>query len=228
MSAAGFASAAVGATFTTPTVNLLLSGDSVVANGLELPYTVSLPSAAGSGGQDVTITSNSGGLLLSTTAAGAGSSSITVNVAQGSSSTTFFVQGAANSGSGTITAAASGYSSASATLSLARAGVVIVPSVSGSAGSTGSAQLFFVYLDSTGTPQFDNTFLLGSNSVSVGVSSTNSSVASVPSSVTIQPGKGPGGVPITFGSSGSATITITQPAGFGTPNADQSGAVIVQ
>ncbi len=229
VSAPNFASANVTATYSSQQPVLLLTGpDSVVANGLELPYTLSLPSNAGPNGQPVTIQSNSGSLLLSATAAGAGSSTLNVTVAPNSSSVVFYVQGTTNSGNGTITASAPGFTSANSTLTLAPAGLIISPSVSGSPNSSGADQLYFVYLDSTNTPQFDNSFLLANHSATFNVSSGNSSVASVPSSITITPGNGPGGVPINFGTAGSTTIQITEPAGFGQPNAYTSSSVTVQ
>ncbi len=227
VNAPNFTSASVTANYTTHQPVLLLSGDPVVAKGLELPYTLSLPAKAGPTGQQVTVQSNSSSLLLSATAAGAGSATLNLTVPANALSIVLYVQGAASSGSGSITASATGYTSNTQSLTLAPAGIVITPSISGTSNSTGSDQLFFVYLDSTNTPQFDNSFLVADQAVTFGVSSGNSSVASVPSSITITPGNGPGGVPVTFGNAGSTTISITEPTGFGQPNAYTSSSVTV-
>jgi hypothetical protein len=229
VTAPNFGSATVQAMFTNTAQILVLSGDTNLGKGLELPYTLSLPNNAGSGGQAVTIMSNSSSVLLSATAAGAGSTTLNLTIPANTSSIVFYVQGASSAGSGTITASATtGFTSANATLTLHPSGVIITPSVSGSPNTSGADQLFFVWLDSSNTPQFENAFMVASNSIAIGVSSGNSTVASVPSTITITPGNGPGGVPINFGSAGSTTISITQPAGFGLPNEYTNSAVIVQ
>lgn len=227
VTAPNFTSASVTATYTTQQPALLMTGDPIVANGLELPYTLSLPAKAGSNGQQVTIQSSSSSLLLSATAGGAGASLLNLTVPANTSGITFYVQGAANAGNGNITASATGYSSNTQSLTLAPAGIVIIPSISGTANTAGSAQIFFVYLDSTNTPQFDNSFTVANQAVTLGVSSANPSVASVPSSITMNPGNGAGVVPVAFGNAGSTSISITQPAGFGQPNAYTSSSVTV-
>src|SRR5581483_10637094 len=98
--------------------------------------------------------------------------------------------------------------------------IVISPSsASGNAGSSTSLGLFVVLLDSTNTPQATDEILAGSAPLSVPVSSDTPSVASVPTRVSIQAGSASGSIPITLGSAGTATISVTQPAGFTTPNA---------
>jgi hypothetical protein len=227
VTAPGFTSAVIGATFSNQQQALLLSGDSNLANGLELPYTVSIPNNAPAGGQAIVLTSNSGSILFSTTAAGTGSASLTVTIPANASSLTFYVQGTAASGSATITAAATGYTSATASLTLHPAAVVIAPFGGGSPNTPGSVPLFFAWLDSSGTPNIDQ--YQTPKALSVSLSTSNSSVAPVSSPLSIPAGNNAGSVPINFGSAGSATIPITQqPSGFGTPNTDTSSSITVQ
>ncbi len=230
VSAPGFTAANVNANFVNQQPILTVQGDSVVGNGFELPYTVSLQNNAGSSGQPITVSSNNPNVLLSATAAGTGAQTLNLTVPAGGLAASFFVQGASNAGTATLTLSSPGYKDLTTSVSLAPGAVIIAPSVSGAANSTGSDQLFFVYLDNTNTPQFDNSLLLANNSITIGVSSANSSVASVPSTIKITPGNGPGGVPVTFGSpsGASTTITITEPAGFGQPNKFTTSTVSIQ
>ncbi|MBV9265639.1 MAG: hypothetical protein JO061_05670, partial [Acidobacteriaceae bacterium] len=226
-SASGFISAQVTANFVPPSSKLLLTpNDTTIGNHLESLWTLDLPQNAGSGGQAVTITSTSGSVLLSATDAATGSTSLNLTVPAGQSSITFWVQGGANSGTATVTASASGFTSATQTVTLAPSGFGIVPQVFGSPNSSGSAQIFVGWLDSGGTPHFGDEEVVAA--ATLGVSSSNSSVAAVSSTFTFPALATSGNLPVTFGSAGSATITITQPSGFTTPSADQSSAVTVQ
>ena len=235
-SAAPFTSAQVIANFTNPP-GLLVNGGLTIGKSLQYFDTVTLPSSAGTGGVPVTIQSSSGQLLLAVAPTDAGSSSIIVTVPQGQRSVNFYVQSLTDTGSGTYAASASGFtSSPNISAQFAPSGIVISPpsmSISLAAGSA-TASVFPAALDGSGAFVAAEPLAGGVSSVSVAVSS-NSAHATVPASVTLQPGLDPATVnlfnlnnlTITPVSQGPATISVTQPAGFATPTSNTSTAVTV-
>ena len=226
-SATGFASAQVTATVTHTLPPLLFAnGDGTIGKNLESQYTVLVPQNTSAGGVQVTIQSNSSLISVSASPTGAGSSSIVLSVPTNTSTATFYVQGLANSGAAIVTGTAAGYQTATANIQLAPSAIVIAPNaVSGNAGASTSAGLFVVVLDSTNTPQATDELIAGSSPVSVPVNSDTPTVASAPTRIAIQPGSGTANVPITLGVPGTATISITEPTGFTTPNSSVSTLV---
>lgn len=214
-SATAFQPAAVQATYTAPDTNMIVSGDSVIGTNLESPYQVSIPLAAGSSGQQVTITSNSPSIFLSATVKGTGASSLPLTIPSGKTAASFYVQVFSNSGTGTISITSPGLTTNTPTITFAETAIVIPPFANGSPNSTGTLPAFVAYLDSSGmNPTVGDEVIAGPNAISFTLGSSTPSIVSVPATNTVPVGSNTLNVPLTFGSSGTATITVTQPAGF--------------
>ena len=234
-SAPSFASAQVGATFGPQ--NLILNGGLTLGKSLQGSDSVTLPSNAASGGVQVTITSNSPSLLLAVSPADVGSGTIVVTVPGGSRAAPFFVQSASASGSGTYTASLTGLGSATATAQFVPSGIVVFPPNVSASAATGSIQVsvFPAALDATGAPSIAEPLAGGLSPLTVVVQSSNTSVATVPASVTVSAGLNPNTVnlfsldnlTISTPHQGSATISITEPAGFSTPTSLTKTSVTV-
>ncbi len=228
-SAQNFASAQVTANYTLQGLNLGLScNDTTVGYDLSTQCLVSLPNNAGTGGQVVTIGSSSPSLLfVANSPVGTGTQSLQITIPAGGSTATFYAQVTSSSGSGNITVSSPGDTLASTMVTFAPSGVIIFPSTSGSPNSTGTVPVLVTWLDSTNTPQQGTDELLITG-VTIGLQTSNSAVASVASTLNIPANSQLASLPVTFGSAGSATISLTQPAGFTTPNTDTSSSVTVQ
>jgi len=225
----GFSSAQVAATVTNFTPPLLFSnGDTTIGQNLESQYTVTLPQDAGPNGAQITVLSSSANVQVSASAAGAGSQSIALTLSPNTRSTTFYVQGRANSGTAIVTATASGFESAIASIQLVPAAIVIFPTfATGTVGSSTSVSLFPALLDSANTPTGTSQLLAGPLSTNVSVNSDNPTVATVPTSITFQAGTNNFPLPITYGTAGRAIISLTEPTGFTVPNSLTAEAVTV-
>jgi hypothetical protein len=113
-------------TATVSTPNLVLFPTvATVGKNLQQIGTVLLGQVAGPGGVEVTLTSNSGQLLLSSTGTQTGALSITLTVPAGQTSATYFMQALVDSGAATYTATAPGFAPKTATVNMARSGVVL-------------------------------------------------------------------------------------------------------
>jgi hypothetical protein len=224
----GFASSQVAASVTAFAPPLLFSeGDTTIGQNLESQYTVTLPQNAGPAGLQITVLSGSPLMQVSATRDGAGSGSLVLAVAPNTRSATFYVQGRATTGTATLTATAAGFASATTSIQLAPAAIVLFPpTVSGTAGSTTSLMLFVALLDLTNTPIPTSQLLAGPLSANVSLSSSNQTVAAVPTSVDFQPGTGSVVIPITLRAPGFTGISLTEPSGFTVPNSHTSATVI--
>jgi hypothetical protein len=180
----------------------------------------------------VTLTSNDPNLLLSTTQAGVGQSSIVVTVMPPNITGAFFMQALGNLGdTPTFTASAAGWGSSTATVTVAPSGVIISGpllepflTASVAAGPTP----FYVYtaeLDSSGNVVNEEPLAAGSSSstsITVQLSSSDTTLGAVPPSVVIPAGSGGSDTPVSANftpvNAGSLTITAAAPSGFNTPN----------
>jgi hypothetical protein len=227
VSASLFTSAQVGAIWTSS--SLVVDSIEGVGKGLQQSANVILPLIAGSGGVPVTITSNFPALLLlSATSTAAGASSIVVTVPAGSNHATFYVQALVSSGSGTYTASSPGLVSKTGTAFFGKSGVVIDPSpLSRSlASSPATGTVYTALLDSSNALVALQP-LAGGAPLTVSVQSGNTAIATVPASVTIQPGLDRITLPITLTGTGSTSISVIQPAGYTTPTSFTSIALTV-
>jgi hypothetical protein len=196
----------------------------VIGKNLQAPGMVLLGEPAPSSGLSLTLTSNSGQLLLSASPTAAGSASITIDIPAGQSSAPFVMQAFAESGTATYTVAAPGYGSRSATVSFAPSGIVI-------AGPLGPGFPLSMPVSAAGQEVTVSTALLdpdtgsyvmsqplaGGTELAVSLTSSDSAVASIQSTVTIHGGTDSVVMPFTLLSAGSVTLAVETPAGFTTP-----------
>ena len=229
---AGFSTPANGLNSVTVTGNTqsLTPSSMTVGQGLEATANV-LFTGQTTAQTDITLTSHDPTkLLLSVTPNGAGSASITLSVPPGHiNSQDFYLYGLAKSGTVDYSAAANGFNGGIGTVTLAPSGFVI--SGPGGIGATD----FFT------TPQAGDTqitispailnqangfvakqALAGSGSVDVVVTSSNQSVGTITSPVTVSGGSSGATTffhPLT---TGATTLAVSTPAGFTTPTNDTS------
>jgi hypothetical protein len=222
VSATGFGSASVSATVTGQ--SLIIDSGFLIGFSFEQMATVTIPAPAGSGGATVTIQSNSPSLLLAVNATDPGASQITVTVAQGSRVGTFFIYAATNSGSGTYTATFPGVSPVTGTAQFTNSGFVIIPITSTTIDHTQQTstqlEIFAAILDSSGNPlSFVTQPLAGNQQLRISVQSS-SGAATVPATVSLQPGIDHVIVPVTIVGAGMPSISVSQPGGYTTPTVD--------
>jgi hypothetical protein len=206
-----------------------------VGQKLEISTTLTLSVPAGSGPAclpqpqpclSITLTSSDPSkLLIAGHATDAGAASLVVPVSQGTTQLTgIYVQALVSSGTANIVATATGYTSGTATFTLAPSGVVLIGpngigslSASISQGLTASMTVSAAQLDSSlNFVQMGQ--LRGSQSISVTVSSSNTSVGTISGSpVTLNGGDTTGAVTFHAALSGSTTVTAAPPSGFSTP-----------
>ena len=236
-SAAQFASAQVTANFTPPP-SILVNGGLTIGKFLEQFDTITLSAIAGAGGVPVTVQSSSGQLLLGVSPTDAGSNSIIVTVPAGQRSVNFYVQALTDTGAATYTASSPGLTSSPAiSAQFAPSGIVIFPSSINASIAAGSARVSVIpaQLDASHNPVTAQPLAGGQPALTVAVSSNNTTNATVPASVVLQPGLDPASVNLfTLNNltisplhTGSATILVTQPSGFTTPISLTSTAVTV-
>ncbi len=183
----------------------------------------------------VTLTSANPSLVqFSTTATGAGSGTLVVTIPAGSQSVPVYIQAFGSSGTVQYTAAASGYATNSATVTLTPSGAVVVGPFGQflSAPLSGGATPVTVYttqLDPNNANADTGNYqqLAGGLSVTVNLTSTNTSTGTVPTSVTIQGGSNSATANFTPLAAGSTSINAGTPAGYTTPGTDGSLPVIV-
>jgi hypothetical protein len=169
----------------------------------------------------LTLTSNSSNLLISGSAAGPFSQSITLQLTGGSLSVpNFSVQSLAGSGSGQLTASATGYNSDTAIINLTPSGIMWF---NGSFNTTtGSADTSLTLIAAqlnpgTLTLQSFQSIRTGLNA-SVIINSSDTTVGTVVSPVTIAADTNSTTTGFHPVAAGTATLAITTPVGFTTPN----------
>jgi hypothetical protein len=203
---------------------LIVASNATVGQGLETTAQVTLQGATPSD-LPVTISSNDPGkLLLSTDPTAAGQGSLTITIRAGFSRAQFYVYGLGNSGSVTYSATASGYGSSNGTVTLAKAGFVLIgpfgqgqdfPTTAQSQPSGLDVQT--AMLNATGNPVASQA-LAGGSPVQVNVTSQNTSVGTITTSpVNIAPGTFDALTNFQPLSNGSTLISAVGPAPFAAP-----------
>ena len=212
----------IAVTISTP--GIALTDGAAIGFNLEIPATVGLGAPAPAGGVLVTLTSNSSQLRLSPTGSSAGSASITVNIPEGSTSTSFYLQGLASSGSATYTASAPGYSNRTGTIVLAPSGPVLAGPFgvgtsffqASAAGANVPITVYMAQLDPS-THNFVNVqSLAGGQTLSFSLNSTSPAVGTIVTPVTLTGGStSSSGIISQFDpvSQGSAIVSVATPAG---------------
>lgn len=183
----------------------------------------------------VTLTSTNGSLLkFSTTATGVGSSTLVVTIPAGSTTANYYVQAFGSSGTVQYTTSAAGFATNSATVTMTPSGAVVLGPYGDflSLSLSGGAQPFTVYMTQLDPNNNNNDTgnyqaVAGGLSVTVNLNSQNTSVGTVPTSVTIQGGSSSATAQFTPLHTGQSTITTSTPAGYTTPGSDNSLPVIV-
>ena len=213
---------------------LTLSGGTIGQN-LEINTTLTLSIPAGSGPAclpqpaaclTVTLTSSDQTrLVIGGHATDAGVKSLDIPVGQGVTQLTgIYIQALGNSGTANITVSAPGYTGSTTTFTLAPSGIVIAGpngigglSATTSEGLSTSLSVFPAQLDSS-LNYVQVQQLRGTLSVSVSVTSSNTTVGTIKTSpVTINGGDTTGSTTFSALVAGSTTVTAAAPSGFSTP-----------
>jgi hypothetical protein len=203
-----------------------------IGRNLQASGTVLLGEPAPPDGLSVTLTSNSGQLLLSPSATTAGSGSIVIAIPAGQSSASFYMQALAESGAATYTVSAPGYSPRSATVTFAPSGVVIAgplglgfPFSAPASDAPQQVTVFTALLDPATGSFVMSQALAGGADLEVPLTSSDPAVASVQPAVTISGGNDSAVIPFTLSRSGSVTLSVEAPPGFTEPRQFTSLAV---
>ena len=218
---------------------LAVTDQLLIGQNLQVGGNVGLGEAAGTGGVQVTITSDDPTqLLISRSATEVGAKSIMVTVPASAVSATYVLQALGKAGTATYTATARGYSSRTGKIGLAPSGVVIAPSPYGPPDeaelfrkSGEGARGFIAHLArntemplSVWTAQLDPITLRSADitvqplragiSITVNVESSNPAAGKVTSPVIIQGGTEIGHAQFTALSKGTTLITAITPSNF--------------
>ncbi len=209
-----------------------------VGNGLQASEQVNLggvvpgnPNIQGSG-INITVTSNSSSITLSTTPGGTAASSIQVFAQAGQTlSSVFYVNGLASTGSGTFTAMApNGFGNATATATFTYSSIEIAgPSTQPGAGilttPTGGPQNVYLYSAQVSSSGVFIGYQPVANAQSVTVVKTVTGAFSSP--VTIAAGTAATQTTFTPTAVSSGTLAVTEPSGFINPQVGASISVQV-
>lgn len=243
--------AAVTAIVRTPGIALM--GQIRLGQNLQVGGVVGLGEAAAES-VPVTLTSEDPKrLLLSLTEKDVGSESITVTIPPGKVNGSFYLQGLGSSGTANYNASAPGYASRTASVGLTPSGVVITPSPYGPPdeaelhrkeasetprGFVASLSkpekmdlvVWTVQLDPDTLRSADVTVqpLRAGMSLRVAVNSSDPSVGSIVSPVTIAAGKDHGATTFTPVGRGSTKISVVTPDGFTTSSNSTSVSAVVR
>jgi hypothetical protein len=183
----------------------------------------------------VTVSTSNSSLLLSATGTTLGQSSIQLTVPAGSTSASFYLQAQPAAVSGTsaaYTVSAPGYATHNASLTFMKSGIVIA-TVNGVGGLSGqdfvslsanaSGVQYTVYTAQlTAANKFSQiqTLSPGSQPVSVTLTSSSTSIGTIVSPVTINPGSVGATSTFTPKGTGLTLVSVTAPAGFTPSNND--------
>ncbi len=236
-------------TVTVSAPSITVSPQATVGAGLELGQSASL-GASQHGGVTVTVASNNAAVLVAKDGATAGAASFTVNLPNGQTGVSYYVQGV-SIGSATVTVSAQGFTSGTETVNVVQSGIEI----QGLPTSTTSLSTDDTFYVQVGLPNAQNTALSTVQNVRPGatplvftLTNSNASVAQLKSdepaatgqSVTkpIQPNiyypqwVSPGGISpygLAFDPTGvgTTTISVTGPSGVLTMTTSGSRVVSV-
>ncbi len=213
-----------------PPTNINVPSSITVGKDLQTISSLSLGSPAPAGGVSVTLTTDSSRALLSNSPTTLGSGSVALNIPQGQSSATFYLQALVNSGTSQINASAPGYTNASGSITFRPSGFVI--SLGGcvncggttinthTLASTTSIGIFSAYLDPvTLNYASQQNLRAGISPVSVNITSDNPSVGTIITSPVIFNGndvqKSTAFDPVGFPADGGSTVLrVENPVGF--------------
>jgi hypothetical protein len=204
------------------TSKIVLTADQIaIGKDLQVQGALFLSQAAPAGGTVVTLTSNSGSLLLAPGATDAGQNSIQITIPAGNTVANFYLQAIGSSGTATYTASAAGYLDGNATVFPTPSGVVLsstfdIPFVSTTVGGTVAVKVNMAQLDPSTNAYSQTQQLRGGLSLNVTVSTANAGIATVDSPVTINGGADPAGITTLVHGVGAGTtpVTVTQPFGY--------------
>ena len=223
--------ASIVANVITPGIGVPPDGTVFIGQKLQQQLSFSLGQLAPAGGVTVTLTSNdTSKLLLSKTASAAGTSQITINVAAGTNSGSYYVQSLGISGSPTYVATAPGYAMRTGSVTLTPSAPVISPPL-------GLGTPFFNTTVAAGPSPFTVSMaqlnpdltvsqieqVAAGQSFTVTVNNTNAAVGTIAASVTIPGGSDSVNTNFTPKSAGGTTVSVTTTAAN-----DKSIAVTVQ
>ena len=173
-------------TVTAPNTSLILcnvysitgTGSGTMGYNSACPSSISLATAAPTGGRTVTLTSSdTSKLLLSTSATTVGSQSITLTVAAGrTSAPQFYAQALVSTGTATITESVSGYNPTAATVNFNPSGFILQGGATTTTFSgTSPVYVYFAQLNPTTLAYAGQTLTLrpGLSSLTVGLTNTD-------------------------------------------------------
>src|SRR5450631_1299223 len=193
-----------------------------------------LGAPAPAGGLNVTVTSSSSNLTLTTNPANTGTKSVTLSYAGGSttpSTGSLYFAALAGSGSANITASAKGYTSAMQTVSMTPSGFTVSGGTTTTVGSAPSTvYVSFAGLDpSSLTPTNYPPLRPGVASVTVTLKNDNTAAGTLgASSLTISSsGNGSNSTTYTPKAAGTSNISVTTPTGYTTPSSGTTTQFVV-
>jgi hypothetical protein len=211
--------AVITATISAPSIGI--TNNRQVGRNLQIAGNLALGAFPPAGGVNVTLTSNSGNLLLATSPTAAGSSSIVLNIPAGNLSAVYYIFVTASTGNATYTATAPGFAPRTGTIQMVPSGMII----SGlfgygndlNATVAGGAQP--VTIQSAALDPLDNfplevQALAGGINLNVDLTNSNSAVGTVTTPVSIAAGSDTGTSTFTPLSVGTTNIAVTTPAGY--------------
>ncbi len=191
-----------------------------------------LSAPAPAGGLNVTVTSSSANLTLTTNPATTGSKTVILNYAGGSTTPGNFVYFAALAGTGSanITAAAKGYTSAVQTVSLTPSGFTVSGGTTTTVGSAPSTvYVNFVSLDPTSlAPTNYPPLRPGAASVTVNLKNDNTGAGTLgANSVVVSSGSEYNSTTYSPVAPGTSNISVTTPTGYTTPSSGTTTQFVV-
>ncbi len=219
----GFSTPASGAviTATISAPSLGITTNRQVGRNLQIGGNLFLGAFPPPGGVNVTLTSNSGNLLLAASPTAAGSSSIVLSIPEGNLSAVYYIFVTASTGNATYTATAPGFASRTGTIQMVPSGVIISgPTGYGSdlnatlAGPPQPVTLQPAALDPLDNFPLEVQALVGGLSLSVNLTNSNPVVGTVTTPVSIAAGSDTGTSTFTPLIVGTTNIAVTTPALF--------------
>jgi hypothetical protein len=219
-------------TATVNTAGISLIDDGLIGNNLADVGMVGIAPAAPAGGLVVTLTSNDSHLLLSTTGLDKGSASITVTIAAGTTTGSYFIYGLASAGTGSYTATAPGHASRTSTITYAASGIEVQGPSGGQgfattiAGGPVKISLVSAALDSGGNFLMYQPLAGVASPVTVSLTSSSPATGTISPSATIPAGSGSASATFTPLAAGRTTITVSTPTGYSIPVANSVLALV--
>ena len=224
---AGFTTPTTGAslvvTISAPGIGTGVFSGQAIGRNLQIPATFLLGAAAPAGGLQVTLSTASPSLLLSSSPTAAGSASLVVTVPVNGSSGQYYIQALTDTGSATFTISAPGFTPRTATINFAPSGLIITAAqgeVNPNATSTNpfgrTVTLTAYYLEAGTNVRFDRQAVRGGLNLAPTINSSAGLGVSFPA-ITLAGGTDFVDAVFTNTSQGTTVFSIGQPSGFVTP-----------